>query len=142
MKTIERVSQAILFEVIALAIVIPTTVLIAGYETDKMAIAGIALSLFAMLWNYVYNIVFDKLAGYDRVKRGLAIRIIHAIAFELGMIMITLPSLAWYLNITWLEATILEAGFLVFILFYTFTFNWLYDRYQPYKRWVSNEQFV
>lgn len=142
MNTIERVYQAIIFEVIALAIVIPTTVFIAGYETDKMAIAGIALSLFAMLWNYVYNIVFDKIAGYDRVKRGLAIRIIHAIAFELGMIVITLPALAWYLNITWLEATMLEAGFLVFILIYTFIFNWLYDRYQPYKRWVSNEQYV
>jgi uncharacterized membrane protein len=142
MNTIERVCQAIIFEVIALAIVIPTTVFIAGYETDKMAIAGIALSLFAMLWNYVYNIVFDKIAGYDRVKRGLAIRIIHAIAFELGMIVITLPALAWYLNITWLEATMLEAGFLVFILIYTFIFNWLYDRYQPYKRWVSNEQYV
>jgi len=142
MNAIERICQAILFEVIALTIVIPTTVFIAGYETDKMTIAGIALSIFAMLWNYVYNIFFDKLAGYDRVKRGLAIRITHAIAFELGMIVITLPTLAWYLNITWLEATLLEAGFLVFILVYTFIFNWLYDRYQPYKRWVSNEQYI
>jgi uncharacterized membrane protein len=142
MNTIERISQAILFEVIALIIVIPTTVFIAGYETDKMAIAGIALSMFAMLWNYIYNIFFDKLAGYDRVKRGLAMRITHAIAFEFGMILITLPTLAWYLKITWLEAAMLEAGFLVFILLYTFVFNWLYDRYQPYKRWVSNEQYT
>ena len=141
MNTIERIYQAILFEVLALMIVVPTTVLIAGYETDKMAIAGIALSIFAMFWNYIYNIVFDKLAGYNRVERGLTIRIIHAIAFEFGMILITLPVLAWYLNITWLEATFLEAGFLIFILIYTFIFNWLYDRYKPYKRWISNEQY-
>jgi uncharacterized membrane protein len=69
-------------------------------------------------------------------------RITHAIAFEFGMILITLPTLAWYLNITWLEAAMLEAGFLVFILLYTFVFNWLYDRYQPYKRWISNEQYT
>ncbi len=142
MNTIERIYQAVLFEVIALTIVVPTTVLIAGYETDKMAIAGIALSIFAMLWNYIYNIIFDKLAGYNRVGRSIAMRIIHAIAFEFGMILITLPALAWYLNITWLEATILETGFLIFILIYTFIFNWLYDRYQPYKRWISNEQYI
>ncbi len=141
MTTIERIFQAVLFEVIALTIVVPTTVLIAGYETGEMAIAGIALSIFAMLWNYFYNILFDKLAGYNRVKRGLAIRITHALAFEFGMILITLPLLAWYLNITWLEATILEAGFLAFILIYTFIFNWLYDSYQPYEKWLSNERY-
>lgn len=141
MNTIERIFQAVLFEVIALAIVVPATAYIAGYETEKMAIAGIALSIFAMLWNYIYNIVFDKLAGYNRVERGLSIRVIHAIAFEFGMIIITLPALAWYLNITWLEAAMLEAGFLIFILLYTLVFNWLYDRYQPYKSWISHEQY-
>jgi uncharacterized membrane protein len=142
MNTIERIFQAVLFEVIALAIVVPATAYIAGYETEKMAIAGIALSIFAMLWNYIYNTVFDKLVGYNRVERGIAMRIVHAIVFEFGMILITLPALAWYLNITWLEAAMLEAGFLVFILLYTFVFNWLYDRYQPYKNWISNEQYT
>jgi uncharacterized membrane protein len=140
MNTIERVFQAVIFEVIALMIIIPTTVLVAGYETDKMIIAGIALSIFAMLWNYIYNIAFDKLMGYNRINRGVAIRISHALGFELGMLVITLPLLAWYLSISWLEAVVLEASFLVFIIFYTFIFNWLYDRYQPYKRWVFSEE--
>lgn len=142
MNTIERVFQAILFELTTLAIVIPMTVLIAGYETGKMAMVGISLSMFAMLWNYIYNLLFDKLTGYERINRGLAIRISHALGFELGMVIITLPVLAWYLNITWLAAAILEAGFLVFILIYTLVFNWLYDKYQPYKKWVSNEKHV
>ncbi|MGO2127716.1 MAG: PACE efflux transporter [Pseudoalteromonas prydzensis] len=142
MNTIERFFQAILFELTTLAIVIPMTVLIAGYETGKMAMVGISLSMFAMLWNYIYNLLFDKLAGYERINRGLAIRISHALGFELGMVIITLPVLAWYLNITWLAAAILEAGFLVFILIYTLVFNWLYDKYQPYKKWVSNEKHV
>lgn len=142
MNTIERFFQAILFELTTLAIVIPMTVLIAGYETGKMAMVGISLSMFAMLWNYIYNLLFDKLAGYERINRGLAIRISHALGFELGMVIITLPVLAWYLNITWLAAAILEAVFLVFILIYTLVFNWLYDKYQPYKKWVSNEKHV
>ncbi|MEP1446109.1 MAG: PACE efflux transporter [Paraglaciecola sp.] len=137
MKTIERIFQAVLFEAVALAIVVPTSALVGGYATEKMAIVGIALSTFAMCWNYLYNILFDKIAGESRQIRGAATRIIHACCFELGMVIITLPVLAWYLNITWLAAIILETSFLIFILFYTLIFNWLYDNYQPYQRLVN-----
>lgn len=123
-----------MFEVIALAIIVPTTVMLAGLEAGKMSVVGIGLSLFAMFWNYVYNIVFDKMAGYDRSGRSLITRIIHACGFELGMIVITLPVLSWYLSISWLEAFLLEAGFLVFILVYTYVYNVMYDKYQPYKK--------
>lgn len=134
MQTIERIFQAIIFEMIALSVVVPISVLAAGLETEKMAIVGIGLSTFAMLWNYIYNIIFDKLAGCNRIIRGLAVRITHALGFEFGMVIITLPIIAWYLELTWLAATILETGFLAFILVYTFIFNYLYDRYQPYKK--------
>ena len=137
METIERIFQAILFEVIVLAIIIPTSVIIGGFDAGKMTIVGIGLSFFAMLWNYIYNIIFDKVMGFNRLKRSLAIRCIHAVGFELGMIVITLPVIAWYLNITWLSAITLEAGFLVFILVYTVIFNWIYDRYQPYQKWLN-----
>ena len=142
MSTIERIFQALLFEVIALSIVIPTSVMVGDFDAGKMTIVGIGLSLFAMLWNYIYNIIFDKLAGFNRIERGLATRIAHAIGFELGMVVITLPALAWYLDITWLAATILEAGFLVFILVYTLIFNWLYDRYQPYQKCFCKHELV
>jgi uncharacterized membrane protein len=142
MKTIERVFQAVIFEVSTLAIVVPTTVLVAGFETEKMAIVSISLSLFALLWNYIYNIAFDKVAGHNRIERGVVVRVSHAVIFELGMIVLTLPMMAWYLDITWIAAAALEAGFLVFILIYTFIFNWLYDKYQPYKNWVSKAQFT
>ena len=69
-------------------------------------------------------------------------RIIHSCGFEFGMVAITLPVIAWYLNISWFEAIILEAGFLTFILVYTFIFNWLYDRYQPYKKWFGKGQLI
>ncbi|WP_054113553.1 PACE efflux transporter [Marinagarivorans algicola] len=135
MTTIERIYQAIFFEIIALIIVVPTTVMVAGYAATDMLVVGAGLSFFAVLWNYIYNILFDKVAGLNRVKRHWGVRSIHAVGFELGMIVITLPALAWYLAITWREAIFLELGFLVFILIYTFIFNWLYDTYQPYKKW-------
>lgn len=140
MKTVERIFQAILFEVIVLCIIVPTSVALSGFDTGKMLVVGIGLSLFAMVWNYAYNIMFDKLMGFNRLERGSALRITHAIGFELGMVVITLPAIAFYLNITWLGAAILEAGFLIFILIYTFVFNLVYDKYQPYKILFSNKK--
>lgn len=140
MKTVERIFQAVLFEVIVLCIIVPTSVAISGFDTGKMLVVGIGLSLFAMVWNYTYNIMFDKLMGFNRLERGLALRITHAIGFELGMVVITLPAIAFYLNITWLGAAILEAGFLIFILIYTFVFNLVYDKYQPYKILFSKKK--
>ena len=139
MKTIERVFQAVFFEVCMLAIMVPLSAIITGFSAGKMITVSIALSIFAMLWNYIYNIIFDKLMGGNRIDRSVVVRGIHASGFELGMVIITLPVLAWYLKIPWLAAITLEAGFLIFILLYTFVFNWLYDRYQPYKRWFSKE---
>lgn len=134
MNTAERIFQALIFEVIALAIMVPTSASVAGFDVEKMATIGVGLSIFAMLWNYVYNIFFDKVAGHNRIERGVAIRVMHAFLFEFGMVVITLPMIAWYLNITWLSAIVLEASFMIFILVYTFLFNWLYDTYQPYKK--------
>ncbi|MBH0029039.1 PACE efflux transporter [Pseudoalteromonas sp. SWN29] len=140
MNTLERIFQALIFEMIALFIIVPASVYFGGFATGKMAIVGIGLSIFAMLWNYIYNIVFDKIAGHNRKDRSLLTRVTHACGFELGMVVITLPVLAWYLNITWLAAAALEAGFLVFILIYTYIFNVLYDKHQPYKKWVNKSQ--
>jgi len=137
MKTVERIFQAILFEVTVLSIIIPSSVILGGFDAEKMTIVAVGISLFAMLWNYVYNLFFDKLMGFNRLERGLTLRISHAVGFELGMIAITLPVMAWYLEITLLAAAILEAAFLIFILIYTLVFNWAYDQYQPYQRWFN-----
>lgn len=137
MKTVERIFQAILFEVTVLAIIIPSSVIIGGFNAGKMTIVAVAISLFAMLWNYIYNLIFDKLMGFNRLERGLVLRVFHAVGFEIGMVIITLPVMAWYLEITLLAAAILEAAFLIFILIYTLVFNWIYDRYQPYRKWFN-----
>lgn len=137
MGTVERIFQAVVFEIIALAIVIPASIIVGGFNAPKVSIVGVGLSVFAMFWNYIFNHIFDSVIGYDRLKRKVSIRITHAIGFELGMVVFTLPIMAWYLNVTWVTAAILEASFLVFILLYALVFNWAYDLYQPYQKWFS-----
>ena len=140
MQTKERIFHAITFEAVALAIIIPATALITGKATGDLAIVGIGLSLFTVVWNYFYNILFDRKFGSDRANRSLALRIGHTFGFEAGLIFLSVPSIAWFLQISIGAAMLLEAGFLVFFFFYATGFNWCYDKVQPYKRVFGSNQ--
>lgn len=39
----------------------------------------------------------------------------------------TIPLFAWWLDISLWQAVVLDAGFLLFFLIYTFIFNWGFD---------------
>ncbi len=56
----ERIFHAVLFEMIALAIIIPAASLITGKGSSDLAVVGIGLSLYTVVWNYIYNLYFDK----------------------------------------------------------------------------------
>ncbi|QDE31408.1 PACE efflux transporter [Shewanella polaris] len=137
MQSRERAFHAVSFEVIALAFIVPASALLIEQNPLDMLFVSIALSLFAMLWNYIYNFWFDKLVGPNRITRKLFTRIVHALCFEGGMLIVTIPIVSWYLALSLLDTLILEAGVLTFILIYTAVFNWLYDIYQPYQKCVS-----
>ena len=49
----ERVFQAITFELLAMALIVPTSALMMKQEASDMLVVSIGLSLFAMLWNYI-----------------------------------------------------------------------------------------
>ncbi|MGI1998973.1 PACE efflux transporter [Shewanella frigidimarina] len=138
MQRRERVFHAVSFEVIALAFIVPVSAMLVEKNSTDMLIVSICLSLFAVFWNYVYNILFDKLNGSDRVERKIGIRVVHALGFEGGMLFFTIPLVSWYLSLSLIDTLVLEAGVLGFILVYTAVFNWLYDVYQPYQKWFSN----
>ncbi|OXE30360.1 hypothetical protein CA163_23760, partial [Vibrio parahaemolyticus] len=102
----------------ALAIIVPAAALITGKGSSDLALVGIGLSLYTVVWNYIYNLYFDKWFGSNRADRSLAMRLGHTVGFEGGLIFISIPVIAWFLEITFLRALMLEAGFLVFFLFY------------------------
>ncbi|MGF1910423.1 PACE efflux transporter [Vibrio kasasachensis] len=133
MQTKERIFHAISFEVIAIAIMIPTMALLTGKATGDLAIVGIGFSLLTVVWNYFYNIMFDRRFGSDRSQRSLKLRVGHTFGFEAGLIFVSVPTIAWFLQISIFAALALEAGLLVFFFFYATGFNWCYDRIQPFK---------
>lgn len=126
-SVIERVIHAIGFEVIAIAIFAPVAAWLLDRSILQIGTLAVLLSSIAMLWNIIYNSLFDHFWPVNRVVKTLRVRIFHALGFEGGFILISLPITAFILGISLLQAFILDIGFFLFFLPYTMSYNWVYD---------------
>jgi uncharacterized membrane protein len=121
----------LLFELIGLVLFIPIAAIVLHKNMADVGLVGVLISLSAMLWNFVYNWLFDivefKLGG-NRFGRGVLLRCLHALLFEIGLLVATVPMVAHFLNMTVLNAFLADIGFVVFFLIYAFIFNWCFDQ--------------
>ncbi|MEN4196241.1 multidrug/biocide efflux PACE transporter [Serratia marcescens] len=135
---IERIVHAVGFEAIAVMVCAPLGAWLLNRSMVQVGALAVMLSTVAMLWNMVYNTVFDRLWPASRVVRNLKVRALHAVGFEAGFILIGVPIAAWMLSISWAQAFMLEIGFFLFFLPYTMAYNWLYDTLR--QRWFEARQ--
>jgi len=124
----ERFYHALGFEVVAIAIVSPVAAWLMDKPLFQMGALAIMLSTVAMVWNMIYNAGFDRVFPRERVQRGLGLRVMHALGFEGGFILIGLPLAAWMLGVSLWQAFLVEIGFFLFFLPYTVVYNWVYDK--------------
>ena len=131
--TSDRIRHAISFEIIGLLLVTPLGAFVFHHPIGDIGVIAIVGATIATAWNYVFNLGFDhalrRLAG--RVDKSLALRVIHAALFELGLTLLLLPFVMLYLGIGPLEALVMDIGFAVFYMVYAFVFNLAYDRVFP-----------
>lgn len=121
----ERLSHMVLFEATGLAIVIPLSSALSGHDTGSIGVLAVGISSAAMLWNLIWNRLFDSWVPTRR--RSLAQRIAQAAGFELGLLIATLPVVAWWLEIGLVEAFWLDLGFMLFFLVHALVFNTTFD---------------
>lgn len=127
MSIIERIFHAILFELLAILISIIAIKFTTTYPITEATVTIVLISLIAVIWNFLFNWLFDFVFTGAREKRKLNIRIFHAVSFEIGLLIFTLPLISHILKISYTEAFIMDIGLTVLILIYTVIFNWLYD---------------
>ena len=129
----DRIRHAVGFEIIALILSIPIMSFFFSFDIKDIGVIAIVGSIMATIWNYGFNIVFDK--GMVRFKRSTfktpAIRVLHVLLFESGLLMLYLPMVAWYLGISLWQALIMDASLVGFYLAYNFSYNWAYDKMFP-----------
>ena len=131
--TKDRICHALGFEIIGLLIFAPLASLVFGFELHLMGVVALAGSIVATVWNYFYNVLFDNamLKVRGEVKKTIPIRVLHAVLFEGGLLVLFLPAIAWYLDVTLWEAFKMDIAMATFYLVYAFVFNWVYDRVFP-----------
>jgi uncharacterized membrane protein len=135
--TADRIRHAISFEAIGIILATPLAAFAFHLPGGDSAVIVIASATVAMAWNYIYNLGFDH--AMQRQTGGTAkttrIRILHAVLFELGLLAIMLPLVAWYLQISIWQALIMDIALALFYMAYAFVFNWAYDRVFPLPEW-------
>ena len=124
----ERALHALLFELIGVLLFAPLLAWLMGHSLAKMGAMTVMISTVAMLWNMLFNAIFDSLRRKLGFKLSIGARIAHALCFEGGLILVIVPLAAWWLSISLLEAFWLDIGLLLLFLPYTLVFNLLYDK--------------
>ncbi|MDR0226917.1 MAG: PACE efflux transporter [Burkholderiaceae bacterium] len=122
-----RVVFVTLYELIA--IVASSLLFMAlGQNAGHSGGMAVAASTLAIVWNLSFNWLFEQWEARQSVKgRSVLRRVVHALCFEGGLALVLIPLMAWWFGVSLWEATVMEAGLLVFFLVYTYVFNWCFD---------------
>ncbi|WP_174873257.1 multidrug/biocide efflux PACE transporter [Vogesella oryzae] len=123
----ERIFHAVLYEVCAMALLVPLGSWLGDADLAHIGALGLMMSTIAMLWNMLFNALFERLERRYHWQRNPTVRSLHAIGFEGGMLLLTIPLVAWWLECSLWQALLLDVGVLLFFLPYTYVFNWSYD---------------
>ncbi len=129
----DRLRHTLGFEVLGMMISVPLFSLLTGQPVDHLGPLAIGLSLLATGWNYLYNLLVDHwmLRQLGRLEKRLIERVLHALIFELGLLLVALPLTALWLGISLWQALWLDIGFSLFFVLYAFGYNLAYDRLFP-----------
>ncbi|CAB1213169.1 chlorhexidine efflux PACE transporter AceI [Acinetobacter bouvetii] len=122
-----RIVHALSYEIILLVIIALALSFIFHMPLDVTGGLGIAMAMTSVLWNMIFNQHFEKFEAKYQLKRTIKIRLLHAIGFEGGLMLATIPMVAYALEMTLWQAILTDLSLTLCILVYTFIFQWCYD---------------
>jgi len=122
-----RVVFVTLYECIAI-IVSSLLFMAIGQGAGASGVMAVAASAIAIAWNLTFNHLFEKWEMRQSVKgRSILRRLVHAVGFEGGIALMLIPLMAWWFGVGLWQATVMEAGLMLFFFVYTYVFNWAFD---------------
>ncbi|MBQ0960268.1 PACE efflux transporter [Ideonella sp. 4Y11] len=124
-----RVVQAVLYEAIAITAVGPAMAWLFDAPMASSLALALLLSSVALVWNGVFNSLFERWEARQAVKgRSWRRRLAHGIGFEGGLVVMLVPLMAWWLNTTLWAALLADLGIVAFFFIYAVAFTWAFDR--------------
>jgi len=127
--TTRRVLQAVFYEMGAIAITTPIIKLAFDASASSSIGLAVVMSTIALTWNYVFNAIFERWETRQEIKgRSIWRRLAHGIGFEGGLVTMLVPLMAYWLNISFLNAFYAEIGILLVFFVYAVSFTWAFDK--------------
>lgn len=124
-----RVVYVSIYELIAIVVATLGLAQFSNHGTAHAGVMAVASSAIAVVWNIVFNTLFERWEARQTVRgRSLRRRIAHAVGFEGGLVFTLVPLFAWWFDVSLWQALVMDLGLVVFFLCYTFVFNWGFDR--------------
>ena len=133
----DRLRYTCLFELFLILILAPIGAAVFERRILDMGLLSVILSVKAMVINLIYNWIFDLMdvrAGRIPSQRSFTGRIAHAVGFEVGLLLTSLPVVMWWLGIPILQALLMDLVVTSFVVVYTLVFTWGYDLVYPVRQ--------
>ncbi len=123
-----RVVYVALYELIAILLSTILLMLMSNTGTAESLGLAVAASALAIIWNLIFNSLFERWESHRATKgRSFGTRVLHALGFEGGLLVLLIPLVAWWYSVSLWQALLIDLGLLVFFLVYTFVFTWVFD---------------
>lgn len=107
---------------------------LSGNSAGTTGPLALVITTIAVSWNFIFNTAFEYWESKQKSRiRTFRRRFVHAILFQLTLVIFLIPLIAWWLSISLLQALILDFALIIFIPIYTFFFNWAFDKYLAYR---------
>ncbi|ASL96673.1 PACE efflux transporter [Serratia marcescens] len=117
------------YEIIGMAISALGLALLSGHAPSSTGPLAVVITTIAVSWNFIYNYLFEWWESRQLSRtRTLKRRILHAVGFQLTLVVYLIPLIAWWMGITLWQALLLDMALIVIIPCYTFLFNWAFDK--------------
>lgn len=103
--------------------------LLSNNSTTVTGPLALMITTIAVSWNFIYNYLFEFWESRQTSRvRTFRRRLIHAIGFQLTLVLFLIPLIAWWLNVSLWQALVMDFALIIIIPCYTFVYNWVFDK--------------
>jgi uncharacterized membrane protein len=117
-----------MFEVLGILVASSVLGMLSGASATTSGLLGVMISTTGVTVNFVYNFGFE---AWERRRaettRSVGRRVVHAIGFQVALVTFLIPLIAWWLDVSLLQAFLYDAVLIVFFPIFTFAYNWSFD---------------
>ncbi|MBR8433270.1 PACE efflux transporter [Burkholderia cenocepacia] len=123
-----RIVYVVMFEVLGILVASSVLGMLSGASAATSGLLGVMISTTGVIVNFLYNLGFE---AWERRRaettRTVGRRVVHAIGFQVVLVTFLIPLIAWWLDVSLLQAFLYDAVLIVFFPIFTFTYNWAFD---------------